>query len=141
MLLQKYFDTFPKIKAWHLQIQQRLGKSRTMITPIGRKRTFFGLWGDQLFREAYAFVPQSTVADVLNLAMIRFADMVTDVEAELMLQIHDAFVVQCYEEFILQTVKKLKEAFAIPIYINGRTFTIPVEMKMGRNWQDMQPIK
>jgi DNA polymerase-1 len=141
-----YLDRFPKIKAWHLQIQRELGKSRTMTTPMGRKRTFFGLWGDQLFREAYAFVPQSTVADVLNLATIRLYNITyagkyaTFIKPQLMLQNHDAFVVQCHNDLISidQTILIIKEAFAIPIYINGKTFTIPIEMKMGKSWGEME---
>lgn len=141
-LLQRYFDTFPSIKAWHLRIQAQLGKSRTMTTPIGRKRTFFGLWGDQLFREAYSFVPQSTVADVLNLALIRFVSLSESHEEgyEPMLQVHDAFVVQCGTDKVGDCVSTIKEAFNVTLYIGGREMVIPVEMKTGKNWQEMEKI-
>jgi len=137
-LLERYFDTFPNIRAWHLKTQAQLERSRTMTTPMGRKRTFFGIWGDTLFREAYSYVPQSTVADILNLALIRFNGMLLD--EEIMLQVHDAFVVQTYKESVQSTVRRLKEAFNIPVYIGGKTLVIPVEMKMGENWQDMTKI-
>ena len=151
VLLQKYFDTFPRIKAWHMKIQAGLGKNRTMVTPMGRKRTFFGLWGDQLFREAYAFVPQSTVADVLNLAMIRFCKLKEDGRLnappyqvghgiEVMLQVHDAFVVQCNKTHVQHTMDCMREAFDIPLLIFGRTLKIPVEMKVGENWEEMKKI-
>ena len=138
-LLQRYFDTFPKIKAWHLRIQSALGKSRTMTTPMGRKRTFFGLWGDQLFREAYAFVPQATVADVLNLAIIKFHEKFPDIEV--MLQIHDAFVIQVSENTLKSDyVNALTNAFDIPIYIAGRTLKIPIDLKSGKNWDEMEVV-
>lgn len=145
----RYFDMFPRIKAWHLSIQSRLGKSRTMTTPMGRKRTFFGLWGDQLFRKAYAFVPQSTVADVLNLALIRLDSLTnsgkytTFAKPEPMLQIHDAFVVQCGNDItsIDQTILIIREVFNIPIYINGKTLTMPIDIKVGKNWDEMEKIK
>ena len=139
VLLQKYFDTFPKIKAWQLRTQSTLGRTKTVRTPMGRKRTFFGRWGDQLFREAYAFIPQSTVADVLNLAMIRFNKILPDVE--IMLQIHDAFVIQVSESALRSDwVNALMEAFDIEIVIGGRKLKIPVDIKVGPNWEDMTKL-
>ena len=135
LIQQQYFDRFPKIKAWHMRTQAMLGKCRTVTTPMGRRRTFFGLWGEALFREAYAFIPQSTVADVLNLALIRFYNKYPEIEV--MLQIHDAFVFQIPS---FEAVN-LKEIFNIPIYINGRTFTIPAEIKVGKNWDEMEKVK
>jgi DNA polymerase-1 len=142
-LSQKYFDNFPRIKSWHLQIQSALGKSRTITTPMGRKRTFFGLWGEQLFREAYAYVPQSTVADVLNLALIRFVELCTALrkDYEPMLQNHDAFLVQCDKDSIYDCITLIKQAFNIPIYIKGRTLTIPIDIKVGKNWDEMEKVK
>jgi len=134
-VLQKYFDTFPKIKMWQLQIQAHLSKTRIMETPMGRKRLFFGRWGEQLFREAYSYIPQSTVADVLNLAIINLKKSIPN--AEIMLQIHDAFVVQCAEGEVNMYADAIKEIFKIPLTINNKTFTIPVEIKTGKNWDEM----
>lgn len=138
-LLSKYFDTFPNIKAWQLRVQSRLGKSRTVTTPLGRKRTFFGRWGEQLFREAYAFVPQSVVGDVLNYAMIRLKRIHPPVE--FMLQIHDAFVIQVTRGYVDLWLPKIEEAFNIPILINGRELVIPIDVKVGDNWDDMRKIE
>ncbi|KKL20111.1 hypothetical protein LCGC14_2458750, partial [marine sediment metagenome] len=136
----KYFDTFPNIRAWQLRIQSELGKSKTMTTPLGRKRTFFGRWGEQLFREAYAYVPQSVVGDVLNYAMIRLYRDVPEIE--FMLQIHDAFVIQCtnHSSVIQARIGQIREAFNIPISICGRELVIPIEIKVGDNWEDMEKI-
>jgi len=139
LLLQRYFDTFPKIKAWQFSVQSQLRRSRTMVTPMGRKRTFFGRWGDQLFREAYAFVPQSVVGDVLNKAIINLN--VIHPEAEFMLQNHDAFVVQVKIEHLEEEMRLIERAFDIPISIKGRTLVIPVDFKVGKNWQDMEKVE
>ena len=143
MLLQKYFDTFPHIKAWQLSIQAQLGKRRVMETPMGRKRMFFGRWGDQLFREAYSYVPQSTVADVLNYALIRFHNIQKEKEwhrAEVMLQVHDSFVVQCDVGTERLVIEEMRKAFNIPLTVGKYRFVIPVEIKMGRNWDEMEGI-
>jgi hypothetical protein len=44
----------------------QLSKDRSLINPFGRRRIFMDRWGDELFKEAYSFIPQSTVADKLN---------------------------------------------------------------------------
>jgi len=139
VLLGKYFDTFPNIKAWQLRTQAGLNKTRTVTTPMGRKRTFFGRWGEQLFREAYAFVPQSTVADLLNLALIRLRE--ARPEVELVLQVHDSFVLQCLIEDVGKWYEWVEEAFDIPILVGGKELRIPIEIKVGKNWEDMEVVK
>ena len=116
---------------------------------MGRKRIFFARWGDELFRQAYSFVPQSTVADCLNFAMVKLYNMTeggeytTFVKPQLMLQVHDSFVVQCRTDplHVEQTIHIIKEAFNIPIYIKGRTLRIPVKLKWGRNWEEMEEVE
>ena len=132
----RYFDTFPNLRAWQLRVQSALGKSRRMTTPMGRKRTFFGRWGEQLFREAYAFVPQATVGDVLNYAMIKMYKKFPEVE--FMLQIHDAFVIQVPSIDVGIWVGRIKVAFDIPILINGKELVIPIDIKVGSNWDEMK---
>lgn len=141
LLLQKYFDTFPRIKAWQLQVQSSLSKTRILCTPMGRKRMFFGRWGDELFKQAYAYVPQSTVADVLNLAMIRFNSIQKEKtwhKADVMLQVHDSFVVQCDVGTEGTVIDDIKGAFNIVVSIHNRVFTIPIEIKIGTNWDEMK---
>jgi len=139
MIRSRYLDGFPRIKAWQLGIQASLSRSRTITTPLGRKRTFFGLWGDGLFREAYAYVPQSTVVDTLNLAMIELKRKYPEVQ--LMLQNHDAFVIQGKVEEKEMWIERIREVFHIPIYIKGRTLIIPVEIKVGKNWGEMEEVE
>lgn len=137
LILNKYFDLYPEIKMWQLGVQSALGKDRVMVTPLGRKRRFFGRWGDTLFREAYAFVPQSTVADLLNLAIIKL-DAKLGNRFELMLQEHDAFTIQVpINESPTIWIADIEEAFNIPLFIGGREFKIPVEIKIGNNWGDL----
>ena len=137
-LLAKYFDTFPRVRSWQLGIQSHLSKSRILVTPLGRKRMFFARWGDDLFRQAYAFVPQSTVSDILNLALIKFG---IEWGAKPRLQVHDAFVVECREDSVEDCIKEIRMCFDIPIPIKGRVCRIPIEIKVGRNWQELKKVE
>ena len=135
VIRDRYLNRFSGIRMWHLRIQSALGRSRTITTPLGRRRTFFGMWNEALFREAYAYVPQSTVADMTNLAMIRLR------EEEILLTTHDELVLQVDEGRLREAVEKMRRAFDIPLTINGRVMRIPVEIKVGKNWEEMKKME
>jgi DNA polymerase-1 len=135
-LSAKYFDTFPKIRSWHLGIQSQLGKSKIMVGPLGQKRIFFARWGEQLFRQAYAWGPQSTIAHLLNRALVRFKE--ANPEVTVLLQVHDEFDWQAPANFDLE---KVREAFDIPIQIKGKVCRIPIDIKCGSNWSELKKVE
>ncbi|GAG46108.1 unnamed protein product, partial [marine sediment metagenome] len=134
-----YFNTFPLIRERQNRYDDHLSSSRIIITPFGRRRQFFGRWGSELKKQAYAYVPQSTVADVLNLALTAAHRMLEKQvpSAEIMLQVHDSFVFQYKEETLPVIIQILNLAFNIPITFEDRTFTIPTEVEIGSNWEEM----
>lgn len=132
-LLNQYFATYPEIANWHLDIASQLRRFRTLTTPFGRKRTFFDRYNEQLVKKGLAFIPQSTVADIINQAMI----CAHKKGIELLLQVHDSLLVQCAEDNVAQTVQMLKECMDRPIEINGKILRIPVDVKIGKNWEEM----
>ena len=141
-LIVRYFDTFPNIRKWQMGIEAKLRKSRILVTPMGRKRQFFDRWGPQLLREAYAYKPQSTVADVLNLAMLYTKWDIWDKEmdAQLILQVHDEFIVQCKPDDVDTVCKIIRGAFDISIKIGRGELVIPIKIKIGKNWDEMKEV-
>lgn len=137
VLQNKYFEAFPRIRIWQQAIQQHLKRSRVLENPFGRKRIFFGRWGDDLFREAYAYIPQSTVADVLHRATRNIYARLPQ-GANIVLQVHDALVVQCPTELVEPVTAIIKEELEAPFVIQTpsgpRTMSIPSEVKVGDNW-------
>lgn len=131
----RYFAAFPGISEWHKSVQQRLQATGVLETPLGRRRAFFGrLKADTTLREAIAFVPQSTVADILNLAMYRvWKSLDAGGEFELLGQVHDAILFQ-YREDRPELVSRALDLMQIPVVVNGRTMVIPVEAKVGYSW-------
>jgi DNA polymerase-1 len=132
VLMEKYQRTFPAIEEWHKKIVNQLRHNRMLITPLGRKRLFFNRWGEDLFREAYAFIPQSTVADLLNLILVRtYKRMkIGGMDAQMVLQVHDSFVVQAKEE----DVEKIKEIVNESNDIRFGDIVIPMKFKVGTTW-------
>lgn len=73
-LKNRYFAAFPKLTMWHSDIKMHLAKDRVLVTPMGRKREFAAGWNEDLWKEAWAHLPQSTVGDLLNVGFLEFSD-------------------------------------------------------------------
>lgn len=136
-LRDKYFMLYPEIRSvfWK-EVERELKYSRTLTTPFGRKRTFFGRWDDKLLREAYAFIPQSTVGDLGGRAIVRCYE---EIEcripgAEFLLSVHDSVIMQCWERDVERVASEMQRVMAIPLTIKDKTFVIPTDCKVGYNW-------
>jgi DNA polymerase-1 len=136
---EKYFDRFPGIPRWHREVAELLQTRGFLITPLGRVRYFFDrLRDDATLRKAVAFLPQSTIADILNIGLCRLYDELDrNGEFELLLQLHDAAGFQ-YREEARDFIPRAVELMRIPVPIKGRILTIPVEAKVGYNWKEMK---
>ena len=119
----------------------QLGKTRILITPFGRKRLFFGRWSQDLVREGLAHVPQSTCSDTINKGIIKAWDYLPP-EWEILMQVHDEVLLQVPEDAPkMHILKFIKHYFEFPIHLNGKSFTIPVEIKTGKNWGSLEKME
>lgn len=141
------------LKTWWNQIEYELSQNnRTLVTPYGRIRTFFGAWGNELFKEATAHVPQSTVADHLNGAvqpvlgiegglLTVFKRFVQNNTIRVLNQGHDSFIsemdAKVYPEIIPQIISLVKR----PLIVNNEQFTIPVDCEVGERWGELEKYK
>lgn len=141
-LIERYFITFPRIRAWQASVRAELGNSRMLVTPLGRKRLFFGRWGEDLYRAAYAYVPQSIVGDLLNMILVDVwrAIQQTKIDMQLALQVHDEIVVQVSKDRVKRALEILSDSFRVSITVKRRSFTIPVGFKIGPNYNDLKKI-
>jgi DNA polymerase I-like protein with 3'-5' exonuclease and polymerase domains len=139
---ENYFKAFPCIPKYHDYVRQEIQNSAVLTTLLGRRRRFFGLnfpgYGKEMFeatiREAVAYCPQSMTADEIDTGLLR---LFNEHFVELLLQVHDSILLQCWEhevEAVAAKVKKLLEVH-IPL-VRGRDFFVPVELKVGWNWRD-----
>lgn len=136
---EEYFKLFPLVRQWQIDIEQQIKKTRRLITPMGRKRTFFGRYGDQTTREAVAYVPQSTVADYINCALIRL-DEALPIGADILVQVHDELVIQCDEGQLHEVMKTMKKIIQRPILCGADMLEIPLDLQTGYNWYEMEEV-
>lgn len=157
MAYKKIDELSPKIKGvYHEEIQKALAdNNKVFFTPFGRRREFFEKWGKELFREAYAHLPQSTIGDNTKRAMrnLVYKEKVifnTDVNkggyAQLLAEIHDAFIAQVPENKVREFYQIAKFIFEEKIdfdkcTIKRNPLVIPVDAKIGYNWGEMKKYK
>lgn len=147
-------------KAWHeyyFRIKQNYWRGiqddlqdRIIITPYGRWRQFHERWGDELFKQAYAHVPQSTVSDhfkgklhpelgipggLLEVRK-RFGKCLTIVN-----EAHDSFLGECHKNDARQILQDCIPILQRPLVVNGEQFTIPCDCEIGSRWGELEVVK
>lgn len=163
ILLLRYFAEFPTIKSrFQAGIKMQVEKTRTLTTPFGRRRQFFGRMSEDLVREAYATIPQSTIADWLDVGLLRLwrfkqgqfncpsssmskylsienTKYVTNrenlqLDIEPAIQIHDGLLTQIPISQLRQAIPAIRECLTYPIIFPNGPLTIPVDIKVGFRW-------
>jgi DNA polymerase-1 len=145
IILKKFHDFEPNIVGvFHAAIEKALAdNNRVLVNPFGRYRQFFGEWGHDLFKEAYAHIPQSTVPDHLRRAGMRaerrFA--AENIDARFVIEAHDAFIALVRDEHIDRYIRIIHEEIEQPIdfsrcTISRGTLVIPAESKVGKNYRE-----
>jgi uracil-DNA glycosylase family 4 len=144
-IVERYHISYPGVRQYHAWVQAQLRKDRQLTNCFGRTRRFTGRWGDELFKAAYDYIPQSTVATKLNLGLrYIYTNQADFKEVELLNQVHDSiwFQIPLSTPFsrhaeILRLIKAELEA---PISWKTSSFSIPADFKMGLNFKDLKEI-
>jgi uracil-DNA glycosylase family 4 len=135
-ILFKFHEVEPGIKkVFHKWVQQELITRRRLDSPLGRSRDFFGLHptrdNHKIFREAYSYIPQTTVGDNTGMAALYVERHMPGI---FLFDVHDAIV--CEPELsvnaIYDAIQVINEAYHRTIkFVNGFELEIPVEYEIG----------
>lgn len=129
----RYFIAFPSFPRWHAWVESEVVQRGRLDTLTGRRRYFFGRRSDDsTIREAIAYDPQGSVADIINYGML---NVWRSGLCQLLLQVHDAILVQYPEEQEDELLPQILKLFEVPIELaHDRILVIPAEAKTGWNW-------
>lgn len=129
-----YFMAFPKIRVWQEQQAIKIRNHEHLTNRLGRTILLFGRpWDPHTIKQGLAFDPQSSVADILDLAMLRMWWDMDPMQIELLAQVHDALLLQ-FQRGRLDILKQAISYMQIPIPVHGRTMIIQPEIAVGMNW-------
>lgn len=140
----KYHQIRPALAGYWESTRNLLrNNNRTLTTPLGRERQFLDQWSDSMLRDAYAWRPQSTVADCTNIGILQALDSEdSDIQyllkysrgvlrgSGLINQVHDSSV-WLMPIGARNLAMKFMQSFEVPIVVNGYHIVIPIEGAAG----------
>lgn len=138
-IVDRYHRAYPGVReGYHRVVQSMLYNNRTLVNLRGRKRLFLDRLDDRTFKEAYAHIPQSSVADIINewgIEYIYYSDDPDLRPIELLNQIHDSIGFQIPLSVgplaIARALNKVKRSLEQPLQWGDITFRIPVDLTIG----------
>lgn len=145
-LLEAYHRRFPGLRQWHRQIDQKIYRDRILHNLYGRPKRFLGNLDYNLFKAAYSYIPQSTVAEHLNRGMVRISDdeFLSSENLQLLATVHDSVLVQLKADSpaeVEHILSKCQFHLDKPLYAKGTSFRISCDFKLSTlNWKDMTEL-
>jgi len=138
-----YHALFPEIQEWHRATQGAIEESRTLYNLFGYPRYFNGTIDDALMRDAYSYVPQSTVGTITNLAFVKFQNYIEEhnkTEWDLLNNKHDSYLAQVPESDVAEASSVMID-YICPELIGrwGDKFKMKAETQIGKNWGHYDP--
>ncbi|MCL4504428.1 MAG: DNA polymerase I [Chloroflexi bacterium] len=145
--IRKYFERFPRVRAWLDETKQKAVQVGYVETVLGRRRYFPELQGSdtrmndqsrrRAEREAINHPVQGSAADIMKIAMIKTyrAMQQGGYQAKLMLQVHDELVLECptNEVEVISGLVKDEMENAYPLSVKLRA-----DVAIGKNWDEVE---
>ncbi|GLV59562.1 hypothetical protein KDH_63880 [Dictyobacter sp. S3.2.2.5] len=143
--IKHYHEIFPNVKVY---VDSTLQQARTqgyVNTLYGRKRFFPDMHAlshterQALEREAINMPIQGTNADLIKIAMIRLHHALKEkkMKTRMILQVHDELVFEVPVEELERARKLIRSMME---GVADLDVPITVEMKMGKNWYEAEPM-
>lgn len=144
--IRNYEKTFPLVRKY---VEDTLFHARTdgyVQTLLGRKRFLPDMSGLQVAqrqaaeREAINMPIQGTNADMIKIAMIHLDQTLQSKElrARSILQVHDELVLEAPDEELQEVAQLVRACMTGALELS---VPVKVEMKAGRNWYEVQPLR
>jgi hypothetical protein len=148
-LLKKVAAHDPSVqKIFHQYVKDTVSKTHILTTPFGRERQFLGARpndsNSSVFKEAYAYIPQSTVGDNTGFAVLKMESHYDLSERRIVQEGHDSIVQDVRDDtevvykYLLRVVDSFKRTI---VFHNGITVEIPIEAEVGYDFQTTVKIK
>ena len=135
-IVERYHQAYPGVRRYHAWVRQALSTGRTLEDCLGKRRVFLSRYGEELFKEAYSYIPQSTVAGKLNrdgvLALWNSRSSGFR-GVELLNQVHDSVWIQIPLSIPFavhsRIIQDLKSSLESTLTWKATTFSIPADVE------------
>jgi DNA polymerase I len=128
---ERWFQAHPGIRRWHERVELQLRTKKTVENRLGYRRFYFDRV-EGLLPEALAWIPQSTVACVINRIWVNLWDNLKDVQV--LLQVHDSLAGQFPSHLKEWCLKRIKEEAQVVVPYDD-PLIIPIGIKTSeQSW-------
>jgi hypothetical protein len=143
----------PRIqKVFQFQVVEKLKRDKTLIAGLpyginsnyGGRRTFYDRWGEELFRQAFSYIPQRSVSDNTKNALLRIRDCIPNIKC--VMEAHDGLLFSVPVSMKYEYSGIIKREMERPIDFSNcslprRELIIPCEIEIGHNYRDLSKFK
>lgn len=145
-IYQFYHKSFPGIQRRQLRIQERLKKTRTLQSLLGRQRVFLAPYGQDLLNDAYAWPSQSCIGEITIAAMskLHYNGILSErypsslrVWTMPSLNTHDGIAIRIKKNNRNMVRDVVRNCFNIPLVSGGVSTVVPVEIGWSPNANDV----
>jgi DNA polymerase-1 len=143
--IQRYFQRFGTVKAFQEGVIHKAEDEGYAETLLGRRRyvpeirsRIYGVRQAAL-RQIINAPIQGSASDIVKVAMIRVHDFLRSSapSVSMLLQVHDELVFEGPEDELRRIAPRIVEIMIGALDMSAR---LHVDLKMGPNWEDMQPL-
>lgn len=141
--MEKYFATYPKVKAYMegtvLEAEERgfvetiFGRKRYLATELSSSN---GMIREFAKRAAINQPIQGTAADLMKIAMIDFSKKLKEnnLQSKMIMQVHDELVIEVVKSELDIVTKLVKEAMELnqPLFV-----PLVVDVNVGESWKEL----
>lgn len=151
---QQVIDTrqklFPEIGSWQNEVVIQLRRTQVLRNLFGHPRVFTSWIDDSMYKEAYAFVPQSTVGQITNYAIVEMQEeienggnLLCEAEVDLLNNEHDGLLLQCLPDYRDAVGKEMKRHIDRELVSpKGERFSMKSEVQWSeKSWYEMETLK
>jgi DNA polymerase I-like protein with 3'-5' exonuclease and polymerase domains len=127
---------YPALWAWREKVVAEVGSIYYLSTPFGQRRYFW-----QGRREAPAaidFLPQGTAAGIMWQILPDLERLSTKLGGALLTTVHDSILVEVPRGVVDVAVGEIRECMEREWPAIAEGFMVPIDVKVGENWGEME---
>lgn len=138
--INKWFAAHPKIKEWHQRIYHEMMVNKRIENAFGYGKTFFDARDKPTaLSEALAWIPQSTVGNIINFVWEKI-EQLDQSKINVMMQVHDSLVFQIRHDCLPEIAEQVRQAFASVVVPYKDPLVISSTLGLGYNCGEVDDV-
>lgn len=134
------------------EVINAITKTRKLVAPLpygveakfGGTRTFYERYGDDLFRQAFSYIPQRAISDNTKAAAMRILKRIPGIK--IIIESHDSLLFSVPEKYLDEMIPIMREEMERPIRFENcsiprRDLIIPSDVEIGYDYKDLNKYK